>query len=90
MNKAFGKSVASESLWTEEWPKVSGRYWFYGVRSSIPDKPELMVVKAWSTANKSMVYTTDNMFLYPEEGAKGIWKFLPDPRLPKDKDKLFK
>ena len=89
MGKGFDKSMSFNSSWTKEWPKKAGRYWFYGILSSVAEKPSLFVVVCWKTPD-GYAYITDNMFMYSDERAKGIWKFLPEPNLPKNKDEMFK
>jgi len=61
-----------QGMWTKEWPRRAGWYWFYGVRSNIAKDPGLHMVRV-RKASDGFVYIADGTFLYEEEGAKGVF-----------------
>ena len=69
--------------WTTEWPKVAGRFWFYGVRyKNSSNGPSLYTVNVMISSNDHPVYVCEGQFLYKEEGAEGYFAPLEEPELP--------
>lgn len=71
--------MVERNKWTKEWPKNSGWYWFYGIRSSNMKSPNLYMVKVRKVSN-GFAYVADGAFLYKEEGAKGVFCKAEIPR----------
>lgn len=70
--------------WTDVWPSEQGWYWFFGVRSAMRQKPELVPVVVRHGADARPFYIAAGAFLYREEGATGRWLRLPLPSAPKE------
>lgn len=67
--------------WSDEWPTLPGRYWFYGVRSKHAEKPQLVVVYARRIRN-GFLYVAGNYVIHYSQGARGVWTPLAEPELP--------
>ena len=74
--------------WTKEWPRKSGKYWFYGwLWGDTKDlngklkEPELEYVKVDKIPN-SFMYVTHGAFIYKSEKHIGLWSPIELPELP--------
>ena len=71
-------------MWTDKWPTKPGSYWFYGWRFGNKERnPELSYVEIRQAQN-CLIGVTRGHFLYPEEGAIGLWKPCELPQLPNE------
>lgn len=80
--KALQEAVAAlKPVWTTEWPKEPGKYWFSG--KMFDNDVDLCLVSAVQSKN-SIVYIAEGAFLYPSEKChSGIWCVAKLPELPK-------
>jgi hypothetical protein len=69
-------------MWTREWPKVAGKYWFYGwCFRDRHQQAKLHYVEVKQGSN-SLFYVTNGHFLYKSEGGYGYWREVDLPDLP--------
>ena len=79
--------------WTEEIPTEPGYYWFHGYISAEEKRMDLdgfreplghkLHVVFVHRISNGFAFICDGHFMFPqEEGAEGIWQFLPIPLLP--------
>lgn len=68
--------------WTDNWPSISGFYWFYGKRFANDTDNRLFMSRVHRKDNGDCIYICDGNFLYKSEGAEGVWKPIEKPELP--------
>ena len=73
-------------MWTSDWPRKSGFYWFYGKCfrdrvGALDRKSEMFFVKVRKISN-GFAYVTDGHFIGKEEGAVGQWTPAEVPNPP--------
>lgn len=69
-------------MWTKQWPKFEGWYWFFGYQFPSSNKERLLPVQVVKTAD-SWAYIAGSALMYPSE-ATGVWQPMVVPELPND------
>jgi hypothetical protein len=66
--------------WTAEWPTKPGTYWFYGLISRQSERPQLVLVRAYSAGNDRVALVAEGRIIYRVE-ASGYFMpaVLPEP-----------
>jgi len=82
-------------MWTKEWPKKNGFYWFYGQSSCSKDiqKKQLIFVETIQISKDLMlcVNLSDNAAEFGEsllskEKTQGVWQEIKPPKSPEEDD----
>lgn len=78
------RALDISTIWSREWPRVPGKYWFWGVRwtSFNKETPKMHLVEVVLMGEKKTpAHVCEGAFLYEAEGARGWWTpaFLPNP-----------
>ena len=76
-----------KDVWSTEFPKEKGDYWFYGYRYGKVSvgrecKPELMFVEVSGCSN-GLLYIAAGQFMYESEVEEPHFKKIDLPELPK-------
>ena len=75
---SFYEFKISKNMWTKEWPKKKGLYWFYGWLHNSKKcnrKPELSIITVFKDGAGKIVYVCESSFLARKD-KKNIGKFL--------------
>jgi len=80
-------------MWTKEWPKKNGFYWFYGKPSCSKNvrKKQIILIETMQISKDLMlcVNLSDNAAEFGEsllskEKTQGVWQEIKPPKLPED------
>ncbi len=79
--------MAYDAVWTNEWPKEPGLYWFFGhtcchAQEKGTSQPELVQVVAKLSKGLGLYFIVNAAFFSPKDVGDGQWAEGMVPKLP--------